>query len=166
MPDNFKIYEPNKFYIEFVRRGFDEFMASPSDAYRVKMAITNADIMAERMWNYFHVREPRKIGYTKSPREYRDFLVKNECCDFQLVWDVHDGHKHVQLSRSNRQVTSADQTGVRYHGGLFDGSTFDAATFDSAWSEYIVTLDNGQERSLSDVLKNVIEMWERLLAKS
>jgi hypothetical protein len=164
MEDNLEIYDLNKFYSEFVRRAYDEFLTSPTDQYRVKMAALQADTMAERVWDFFKDRDRSKIGNVTSAKNYRELLVSKECPDFQLVWDVHDGHKHVQLSRPGRQVSSAAQTGIRTRRGAFQPNAFGKG-FDTGWTKAIVRLDDGTERVFSDVLRNVIEMWERLLPK-
>ena len=163
MKKNFGILELGRFYEQFVRRAYDEFLISPADPFRAKVAASHADIMAERVWNACKGSDQTKIGNTQSARAYRQLLVANECPDFQLVWDVHDGHKHVDLSRSNRQVTSAAQTGVVQRGGAFDANSFQADAFDVGQSEIVVILDDGTERAIAEVLENVINMWERLL---
>jgi hypothetical protein len=163
MVEDFEIYEPKKFYAEFVRRAYDEFVASPLDLYRVKVAVIQADTMAERVWN-FYKDNPGKIGGARTARAYRQFIVAKECPDFQLVWDVHDGHKHVSLRREGRKVTSAAQTGIRKIEGAFASDAFSEA-FQIERTDAVINLDDGTERIFSDVLRSVVEMWERLLSK-
>jgi hypothetical protein len=163
MEKNYGILELGIFYEQFVRRAYDEFLISPVDPFRAKVAASHADIMAERVWNACKDSDRTKVGNAQSARAYRQFLVANECADFQLVWDVHDGHKHVDLSRSNRQITSAAQTGIVQRGGAFDANALQADAFDVGQSEIVVILDDGTERAIAEVLKNVIDMWERLL---
>ncbi len=78
------------------------------------------------------------------------------------MWDVADGHKHVELDREPRQVTRMDQTGVgtlgygeaRYGEGVYGGA-----------KQLVVTLDDGTKRPLSAIMENVMAMWERILAE-
>ena len=163
MKKDFGVFELPRFYLKFVRRAYDEFLNSPVDAYCAKIAASQADVMAERVWNAYEKVDRNKVGNAQNVRAYRQFLVANECADFQLVWDVHDGHKHVDLSRPDRQVTSASQTGIVQRGGAFDANLFQADAFDVGQSEIVIILDDGTERAIAEVLKNVIEMWERLL---
>ena len=162
MTQEFGVFEPKRFYVEFVRRSFEEFQESPLDVYRVKMAVIQSDTMAERAWHHFREDSPEKIGHAASARAYRRYLAENECADFQVVWDVHDGHKHVELERRPRIVTSASQSGMRQTGEAFDSRAF-SEDFDVGVSEAIVILDDGTERKFSEVLANVVGMWGRLV---
>jgi hypothetical protein len=159
-----EIYEPKIFYAEFVRRAYDEYLSSPIDQYRAKTAVMHADIMAERTWKYYRNSAPKKIAYADSPRAYRKHLV-GECPDFQLVWDICDGHKHVSLDRRDRKVSSAAQTGIRSTGGALGADAIGAAPLGGGTVSLIVTLDDGSVRNLVSILTNVIAMWEKLLSQ-
>jgi len=152
--------DPTLFYRDFVRRAYDEWLAAPLDEYRAKMAVHQANVMAERMWHYWNKRDPSKVFATPKVREYRKYLRGTVCQDFGLIWDVDDAHKHVQLNRASRDVTNASQTGVDAIGwdeGLWDETPWDGEEI------MVIRLDNGTKRPLEVVLKNVIEMWETLL---
>ena len=89
-------------------------------------------------------------------------MRENVCPDFGLVWDVHDGHKHVTLNRGNRQVTSAAQTGVartRYGQGGYGKGVYGGG------AQIVIDLDDGSKRFLSEVMQNVMKMWSNLLAE-
>jgi len=152
---------PVDFFTNFVKRAYDEWKASPLDEYRAKIAVQQADVMAERMWKYWRTRDPAKVSGAQSAQQYREHLTKNECPDFGLVWDAHDAHKHVELDRKGRRVTSSDQTGTQSLG--FGEGAFGEGPF-SGGTQLVVTTDAGQERELSLILGNVTEMWQRLLA--
>jgi hypothetical protein len=162
MTKEFEIYDPKTFYKAFVRRAYDEFLAAPADLYRVKIAVIQADTMAERYWHYFRETDWSVVGNTKSPREFRQYLSGSVCSDIQIVWDVHDGHKHVELRKQARKVTSAAQSGLQKVEGAFQKDAFSNA-FQVESIDAIVTLDDGTDRKFSDVLKNVIELWETVL---
>jgi hypothetical protein len=159
--DTFEIYNPRKFFEEFVLRAYQEYLVEPLDQYRIKVAIIQADTMAERVWDTFKDGDRSKIGDAGSARAYREFLSK-QCQDFHVIWDVHDGHKHVHLSRTNRLVSSASQTGIVRTGGAFQADAF-VESFQVGKEEIVVVLDDGTQRSLAEALANVIGMWERVL---
>jgi hypothetical protein len=81
MSYDFIIYSPEEFFTVFVRRAYCEFLASPLDEYRMKMAVNNADSMAERVWDFYKDKNPTQIGNATSARAYRKFLVAKECPD-------------------------------------------------------------------------------------
>ena len=165
MNDDLTTYDPRKFFEVFVGAAYKEYLADPLSHLRVKTVVSNADTLAERMWVSLNGSDPTRIANAKSPRAYREYLVQKECSDFQIVWDMHDGHKHVELSRRNRQVTSSSQSGVASEGGALGSAPLGAAPLGGTIDRFIVRLDNGIERELADVLKNVIEMWVRLLSE-
>lgn len=103
--------------------------------------------MAERVWHWLRQRDPGKAFHAPSPGRYRQALVANVCPDFQLIWDVADGHKHWTLTRPGRLITQASQTGARE--GAFDLLGFSPG-FDTP--RIVITLDNGTERLLADAL--------------
>ena len=80
--------------------------------------------------------------------------------DFDLVWDIHDGHKHMTLDRKPRRITSADQTDISklgYGEGGYGEGTFGGG------DQIVVTLDDGSKRALTGVMRNVMAMWEATL---
>lgn len=101
----------------------------------------------------------------KNVKQYREHLAKI-CPDFQLVWDIHDAHKHYELGRPNRAVTNDDQTGKVPMTWNRMTLPWSRATF--SWSEtevIFVTRDNGEIAPLLGVLSNVMAMWEGELAR-
>jgi hypothetical protein len=52
---------------------------------------------------------------------------------------------------------------MRIREGGFDPHAF-GECFDVGCPELVVRMDEGDEKSLFNILKNVIEMWERLLS--
>ena len=109
---------------------------------------------------YWNNIDKTQVAEAVSVRKYRTHLRINVCSDFGLVWDVHDGHKHAILTRDNRQVTYATQTGVRHR--TIGQIRFNEVTF-NAGPEIVIQLDDGTRRSLALAMHNVMAMWEKLL---
>ena len=167
---------PRVFYDEIVQPSYKEFVAHPTTEWICKAAVSNADTMAERMfyfWEFIikkdtaadkdakdHARHAIH-GFT-SARQYREHLATKVCPDFQLVWDIHDAHKHYELGRPNRAVTHADQTGtvpqVWNRAELPSKEAFDTEAI-------YVTRDDGVSVPVLSVLSNVMAMWEAELAR-
>jgi len=155
------VINPKVFFNDFVCRAYGEFLKDPASEYRAKQAVTEANNMAERVWHWFRDSDDSKVCYAEGPTKYREGLATNVCPDFQLVWDIADGHKHVTLNRRwFRLVTSANQTEAR--SGGFDPAAF-GESFDTP--RIVITLDDGTERLLAEVLAQVMAMWEDIVTK-
>jgi hypothetical protein len=100
------------FFNTMVKPPYDDWCADYLVEWKAKAAATNADNMAERVFNFWHSKEISEINGATSPRAYRTHLRTNICAEFGLIWDIHDGVKHMTLDRNNRQITNAPQTGV------------------------------------------------------
>jgi hypothetical protein len=150
---------PRKFFENHVTPNYKGWFASPLDERLAKNAVADANNMAARVFHYWRSRDSTKIYGATSEGQYRNELAVRECPDFGLVRDVADAHKHVELDRRNRRVTRADQTakgGMGWGQGGFGEGVFGGP-------QLVVQLDNGTKRPLSAIMKNVIEMWQRLL---
>ncbi len=152
---------PRQFFEDYVKPNYEAWRANQLDVRLAKNAVADANNMAARVFMHWEKNDPSKVYGVTSEGRYRAELTARECRDFGLVRDVAEAHKHVELDRAPRQVTRSEQTTV---GGMGYG--------EGGWSEgtygggpqLVITLDNGRKRALSAVLKDVIEMWARLLA--
>lgn len=160
---DFRIYSPEEFFQTIVEPSYQDYLAAPFQHHRVKNAAAQLDTLAERMWQWWCETDVSKIQGTASPRAYRELLAKQVCPDFQIVWDLHDAHKHVELTRGARIITSASQSGLTFVGGAFDPEVFDPAAFDCGVETFIVRLPNGTDRNLAEVFANVRDMWQNIL---
>jgi hypothetical protein len=153
---------PRAFFETIVRPSYEEWLSDALMEWKAKAAVSNADIMAERIFAYWDKNDQNHVGNAKSVRQYRTYLRDKICADFGLVWDVHDGHRHVSLDRPDRQVTSATQTGVSQIG--FGEGSFGEGIFGGG-DQMAIELDDHSKRALSAVMKNVMAMWDNLLAQ-
>lgn len=174
-----RVIHPRVFYNEIVQPSYKAFVESPTVEWICKAAVSNADTMAERMfyfWEFIIKKDPSSdedaieaargaiLGFTRV-KQYREHLVK-VCSDFQLVWDIHDAHKHYELGRPNRAVTHADQTGTVPMVWNRMNLPWNRATFRWNDTEVIfVTRDDGQIAPVLGVLSNVMAMWDGELAR-
>ena len=152
---------PRDFFEQMVKPPYEAWLADPLIEWKAKAATSNADILAERVFVYWNKKDQSQVAGAKHVRDYRTHLRKNVCPDFGLVWDVHDGLKHMMLDRPNRQVTSATQTGVGQMGygeGLYGEGLYGGC------DQMVVTLDDNSKRTLSGAMQNVTAMWDKLLA--
>ena len=152
---------PRQFFETYVRQSYEEWLGSPLNERRAHAAVAEANNMAARVWRYWmERRDPSKLHDAENEGRYRDRLAAQECNDFALVRDVADGHKHVQLDRASRRVTRTDQVGS-------GRPQWNKAKWGEwAWGEQlVVTLDDGTQRPLAAIMRNVMKMWQGLLAR-
>ena len=119
--------------------------------------------MAARVYLHWKDTDRARVFDATSESKYRHALATRECEDFALVRDVADAHKHLTLDRRSRRVSQASQTGV---GSLGWGQ---ARWGEGVWGggpQLVVTLDDSTKRPLTAIMRNVMEMWERLLVGS
>lgn len=159
---------PRKFFEEFVRRSYEDFRASPSDEYLAKMAVANANDMAERMLHAF-AGTPRVFRLCVGQEtKYREKLAQ-DCEAFGIVRDVAEGHKHFRLTRrpESRRVSSSEQTGTRpiqFVNNAREPINFvnNAGQKLTFVTNVIVELDDGTTRPLLPLVEEVVAMWNRL----
>lgn len=153
---------PRDFFETMVKPPYQAWLADPLTEWKAKAAVQAADILAERVFVFWHARDASKIHGASSVRKYREHLRDNVCPDFGLVWDIHDGHKHVEITRKGRSVSTATQTGVGRLG--FGQGRFGEGTFGGG-DQMVVELDDGTKRAVSAVIANVMAMWETELQR-
>lgn len=161
----FDVYDPGEFFEKFVEPTYRDYLAAPLEDYRVKNAAAQFDILAERMWRWWSERDPSKVRNIQSAWAYREMLSREYCPDFEIVWGMHDAHKHVELTRGHRIVSSARQSGKAHIGGAFDEGAFDDGAFDCGIETFVVRLPGGESRDLAEVFANVHAMWDRILGR-
>jgi len=150
---------PRDFLENIVKPSYEAWLSDPLEEWKAKAAASNVDTMAERTFVYWVGRDKTQIAGARSAREYRAYL-RNLCPDFGLVWDVHDGHKHFKLDRSNREITCATQTGVgrmNYGEGEYGEGDYGGA------DQMIIELDDGSKRTLAGAMQAAMSMWEAQL---
>ncbi len=160
----FEVYDPKEFFERFVRTTYKEYLGDSLNEVRVKTVVHQMNVLAERIFVSLNASDPGKINNTQSARAYRRYLVEQGCADFQIVWDMDDGHKHVVLERSGRQVSSAAQSGVRPDGGAIGSMALGEAPLGGTTDEFIVVIDDGSVKRLREILGNVFTMWEGIIA--
>ena len=152
---------PRAFFEGHVLPNYKDWLAKPLNSRLAKNAVVgDANTMAARVFHHWRDRDLTKIHGAKSDGQYREKLSAHECPDFGLVHDVADAHKHFELDRRSRRVTRSDQTAeaeMGYGEGGFGEGGFGGG------AQLVVELDDGTKRPLSAIMKNVIEMWQRLL---
>jgi hypothetical protein len=152
---------PREFFEKMVQPSYEAWMAAPLIEWTAKSATSYADIMAERVFKYWENGDPGKIAGATTARQYREHLRHNVCSDFGLVWDIHDGLKHVKLSRRGREVTNATQTEI---GQMGYGEGYFGEGLYGEGDQLVITLDNGSKRTLLGAMHNVMTMWRGILA--
>ena len=152
---------PRRFFDRQVRPNYEQWLASPLDERLARNAVADANNMAARVFHYWKDLDPSQVYGAANEGWYRNKLATQECEDFGLIRDVADAHKHFELDRPSRRLTRSDQTGPGTMG--FGEGGFGEGVFGGG-PQLVVTLDDGTKRPLTAIMKNVVTMWEQLLA--
>ena len=115
------------------------------------------NILVGRIYIYLKENNPSKINCAKNENDFRNHFAKNVCADIGLVRDVADAHKHLELTRRSRKVTSADQTSLATTG--WGEEPFGESPI-SGSEHIVITVDDGSKRSLKAVLTNTVKVLE------
>jgi hypothetical protein len=137
----------------------ERWRADETNLGLAKLAAVNLNQMVDHYFHSFPAGDAKLLG-AASTGALRSEL-RSRYPSFALIHDVADAHKHVQLDRPSRQLTSTDQTSVRplgygeaeYSGGRYGGPP-----------EVVVELDSGVKRHFSMLVNDTVDMWEQLLA--
>lgn len=97
--------------------------------------------------------------HANSLRDFKSKLSEKNP-EFALLRDVADAHKHVKISRTDRNITHADQTQARIIG--FGEAEYGAESYCDE-KQIVVEDDNGKIRRFSLVIVAVNNMWRTLI---
>ena len=137
------------FLASTVKPTVDEFLASPHDVRRARLAA----IVLYHMADYVALE-------SNTPLKEVCSRATASCSDFPLVRDVANATKHAKLvAKKKAALSSSSQVGASP--GLFQ-APFGEGVFAEA-VEVLFTLDSGERRPLLPVLCSVLQMWQRKL---
>ena len=155
---------PRDFFENHVRPPYEQWKAGPPVEWIAKSAISEQNIMAERMFEYWKPIDPSRIYCANTAGDYREMLATNQCSDFGLVRDVAELHKHFSIGRPSRRVSRPDQTKrVTVRGDSLGSASL--GSFRLGGDEVVINLNDGTKRSALEVAENVLAMWDRLLTE-
>lgn len=149
------------FFETMVLPAYRDFLDDPLAQHKAKASVIYLNDLAERVFHYLGMdaQFPGRLG----PGNYRSFLAE-QCPDIGLIRDIADGQRHYRIERSNRRVSSAEQSNIRSL-TLDEVEDFDAIMDFDDIKEIMVELDNGAFRSLRGIVTNSIEYWTSELKK-
>lgn len=160
--------KPRAFYHAHVISNYEAWFADHTNRAKAMNAVSEANNMAEYMYHYLRGNKPELLHDAQSVGEYRTHLANKECPDFQIIRDVADGHKHLELTRQPRLVSGTGQVkadALKWN----DDKTVTWQEADFTWADtanlFMVVLDSGERRILRVAVKRVLAMWERLLGE-
>jgi hypothetical protein len=135
--------------------------ASPTDLRLAKHAAISLNHLVDYFFHDFHNVAPHRVFNKKNLIGFR-----RELCvrfpNFALIRDVAEAHKHVELNRTDRVLTSTNQTTVGNLG--YGEAEFGIGTYGGG-PEVVVELDSRVRRHVSAAVGDVESMWESLLAE-
>ncbi len=156
---------PRRFWESHVYPDYQDYLQDQGSERKAMHAALSAFHMADHVWTYYHQENPKIVHRATTTNKYREVLARDCCPDFALLRDIAEVHKHMRLDRPKqppRLIMSS--TNVRVEN--IDGDSLDCGVLGSfvlGGYAVVIDLDDGSKRVFGDVLRNVIEMWERLM---
>lgn len=150
------------FFEDDVKPSVVAWRASPTDLRLAKHAAISLNQLADYFFHDFHNDAPHRVFHKKTVNRFRrelGVIFPN----FNLIRDVAEAHKHVELNRSDRVLTSTGQTTVGSLG--YGEAEFGIGTYGGA-PEVVIELDSRVQRHFSAAVADVEIMWESLLAEA
>jgi len=150
---------PRTFFKEFVGAAVQDWRDAPGKVRAIN-AITQADVMAERMFNYLKANSPALLGKATKISEYRHDL-RTRRPSLGIAWDAHDTHKHGILGshRTVRLITRGQDPELIVRGGAIGEAPIGALPIGVYRLEMILELDDGTIRRLDDILTDALSAW-------
>ena len=146
------------FFRDHVQPAIQDWQADETAIHKAMLVATNLAHMTDYYWkSYSH--DSAKVFGAQSINDFRSQLItKNP--DYALIRDVCDAHKHLELNRTSKRITKADQTTT---GKMGWG---EAKYGDGRWGspeEIIVVEDSGEKHHFIGLVGRVEAMWQNLL---
>lgn len=125
---------------------------------RLAMNLANSlNNLVEYYWCVYASIHADRVFQTHCLKEFRTELSRRNN-DIALIRDIADAHKHLKLSRVDREITNANQTTRQCVGyGQAYGLCYGGGEL------LVVTLDDGQERYFSLVAESAFGFWSSVL---
>ena len=109
------------FYTVHFVGNYDDWKTKPLDMRRAMNLAVSANQLADWVLVDRKVQAPDVVSRWKEPKDFRDWLAKERCSDFRLVWAVAEGHKH--MVRGNLKKPKPDKP-VQAVAGVFQANAF------------------------------------------
>lgn len=151
--------QAHSFFIKHVQPNMSAWVAQSTDERLAMNAVLSLYHLADHFWHSFSTSDPNRLLQSNSSGQYRSALAKQEP-DFAILRDVAEAHKHMELSRKIRTLSSSSQTTAGSTG--YGEASYGTGPYGGGPS-IVVTLDNGSKHHVSYIARKVLEMWESKL---
>ena len=142
-----------RFFEKHVIPSLHEWKKSPADERLAMNLASNLNNLIDHYWPSASANDPSKVFHKKTLKEYRAELSKINI-NIGLIRDIADAHKHLKLSRSDRNLTSAEQTAPQNIGyGQAYGMCYGGGEL------LVITLNNKKEEYFSIIAEAAYEYW-------
>jgi hypothetical protein len=143
-----------QFYDLHLIGNYNDWRAQQLDLRRAMNFAVVANQFADWVFNHCRTHAPHRVAGCKEPADFRWRLV-GRCGDFRHVWNIADGHKHMELKKPER-VRPVSAVPGAFALGVFDQMAFDT-------SHLVIVLEDDTGRGLPELFSGVARMWDELL---
>lgn len=133
----------------------EAWLKEPTDIRLAMNATVSLYHMADHFWHTYSLVDVTRVFGTPDASAFRAELARRNG-NFKLLRDVAEAHKHMELDRSSRVITHADQTAVGATG--WGEAAYGTGPFGGVPS-IVVRQDDDTKHHLSYLAEEVKQLW-------
>ena len=145
-------------YLTMLNETYEVYKAEPLSLRKAICCFGFSNALPEIIFARYGTSEPLKVHNKNKPEEYREYL-RTECEDHHTVRDLCDFSKHAVLGRASVAVKKTEQKKREEYTGLTLLIGF------CETERLVVTFQNGNEKIMDEILKNVVESWKNIFER-
>jgi hypothetical protein len=149
----------HEFFEIHAKPNFEEWEKSSLDIRLAMNAVVSLFHMADYFWNAHKGGSSALVFNAKTLPKFRTELASRNP-DFQVLDGIANSHKHMKLTWVNHFITNASQTSIGTTG--FGVANWGSGSYGGDIA-ITVLLNNNSTRDVSDILRQVISMWDTML---
>lgn len=148
------------FFDIFVLPAVEDWRADTSSIRKAMDVACHINALADHYWHEHSSVDPGRIDdQVDSPGQFRRHLC-DQHVELASIRDIADAHKHCELDRANRRLTSNTQAHIRSMG--WGEAEYGIAEFGEAHA-MVVSFDDGTAENFARIVWDAVEIWTALL---
>ena len=154
---------PYDFYSAFVEGNYCDFCNDPGNVRKGINAAVSAFHMADQYFYYYEKNDPSKIATYNDRTDFLKYLASKSKY-FNDIQSIANAYKHLYLDCSKSHVFIASTGSIESIIFEKDSITVDGCE-KSDEGNYIViyTTKHSQKIKLTEALKDVVDMWSKII---
>lgn len=154
---------PNRFFSVFVEKNFEDFDNDPGNVRKGLNSAISTFHMADHYYNYYEKNNPSKIDSYGNRTNFLKHL-SNKSKYFNDIQSIANAYKHLYTDSNESHVTVSSTGTIEFIEFDQDNVKVDGCEEDDNGNIIVIyTTKNSQKVKLLVALKDVIDMWNKIL---